>query len=334
MAEIKQNSPRAWLLAARPKTLSAALIPVMVAAALATRAPRCSWRALVICAFFASLMQIAANFINDLYDFLKGTDRDDRLGPERACAQGWISPHAMRWGIAVVLALALICGSLILIYGQWSMVNGQWSTVNGQWSMVALGAACVVFAFLYTTILSYAGMGDLLVLLFFGLVPCCGTYFAATGTLTGQAWLAGFTCGVLIDTLLILNNYRDRDTDRLSGKRTLIAVMGEKFGRYFYLICGIAAWALTFFMELGVKSEELGIRSEELGINSQWSMVNGQWSILLPPLILTPYLILHIHTWRQMVRIRQGRALNHILGLTSRNMLIFGLLLSAALALL
>ena len=177
-------------------------------------------------------------------------------------------------------------------------------------------------------------MGDLLVLLFFGLVPCCGTYFAATGTLTGQAWLAGFTCGVLIDTLLILNNYRDRDTDRLSGKRTLIAVMGEKFGRYFYLICGIAAWALTFFMELGVTSEELGIRSEELGVNGQWSIVNGQWSFLLIPLILTPYLILHIRTWRQMVRIRQGRALNHILGLTSRNMLIFGLLLSAALALL
>ena len=320
MAEIKQNSPRAWLLAARPKTLSAALIPVMVAAALATRVPRCSWRALVICALFASLMQIAANFINDLYDFLKGTDRDDRLGPERACAQGWISPHAMRWGIAVVLALALICGSLILIYGQWSMVNGQWS-------MVALGAACVVFAFLYTTILSYAGMGDLLVLLFFGLVPVCGTHFAATGTLTGQTWLAGFTCGVLIDTLLILNNYRDRDTDRLSGKRTLIAVIGEKFGQRFYLACGIVAWALTFFMELGV-------RNEELGINGQWSMVNGQWSFLLIPLILTPYLILHIRTWRQMVRIRQGRALNHILGLTSRNMLIFGLLLSAALALL
>ena len=301
MAEIKQNSPRAWLLAARPKTLSAALIPVMVAAALATRTPRCSWRALVICALFASLMQIAANFINDLYDFLKGTDRDDRLGPERACAQGWISPHAMRWGITVVLALALICGSLILIYGQWSMVNGQWS-------MVALGAACVVFAFLYTTILSYAGMGDLLVLLFFGLVPVCGTHFAATGTLTGQTWLAGFTCGVLIDTLLILNNYRDRDTDRLSGKRTLIAVMGEKFGRYFYLACGIVAWLLTWgFMP-----------------------THGQW----PSILTTPYLLLHISTWHQMVRIRQGRALNHILGLTSRNMLIFGLLLSAALALL
>ena len=174
--------------------------------------------------------------------------------------------------------------------------------------MVALGAACVVFAFLYTTILSYAGMGDLLVLLFFGLVPVCGTHFAATGTLTGQTWLAGFTCGVLIDTLLILNNYRDRDTDRLSGKRTLIAVIGEKFGRYFYLTCGIVAWLLTWgFMP-----------------------THGQW----PSILTTPYLLLHISTWHQMVRIRHGRKLNHILGLTSRNMLIFGLLLSAALALL
>ena len=174
--------------------------------------------------------------------------------------------------------------------------------------MVALGAACVVFAFLYTTILSYAGMGDLLVLLFFGLVPVCGTHFAATGTLTGQAWLAGFTCGVLIDTLLILNNYRDRDTDRLSGKRTLIAVIGEKFGQRFYLACGIVAWLLTWgFMP-----------------------THGQW----PSILTTPYLLLHISTWHQMVRIRHGRKLNHILGLTSRNMLIFGLLLSAALALL
>ena len=298
--EIKTNSLKAWLLAARPKTLSAALIPVMVAAALAVHSPQCSWRALVICALFASLMQIVANFINDLYDFLKGTDRDDRLGPERACAQGWITPKAMRWGIAVVLILALICGALILFFP-------QISNFKFQISMVALGAACVVFAFLYTTILSYAGMGDLLVLLFFGFVPVCGTYFAATGTLTGQAWLAGLTCGVLIDTLLIINNYRDRDTDRLSGKHTLIAVMGEKFGRYFYLFCGIASWVLAWLF---------------------WHD-HGLW----PALFTIPYIILHWLTWRQMVRIYEGKALNHILGLTSRNMLIFGLLLSIGLLL-
>ena len=317
---VRTNSIKAWVLAARPKTLSAALIPVMVAAALASHAPQCSWGALVVCALFASLMQIAANLINDLLDYRKGTDGADRLGPERACAQGWITPRAMRWGITVVLTLALACGSLILWLGQWSIFNGQWSMVNGQWIMIALGLACVLFAFLYTSWLSYAGLGDLLVLVFFGLVPCCGTYLAATGTLCADAWLAGLTCGVLIDTLLIINNYRDRDTDRLSGKRTLIATLGEPFGRWFYLSCGIVAWLLTIFLELG-------IRNEELGINHQSSIFNFQFSIFT-----LPYLILHFLTWRQMVRIRQGRELNHILGLTSRNMLVFGVLLTIALA--
>ena len=108
---------------------------------------------------------------------------------------------------------------------------------------------------------------------------------------------------MLIDTLLILNNYRDRDTDRLSGKRTLIAILGEKFGRYFYLACGIAAWMLCFLL-----GNAKGLA------------------------FTLPYLLLHIMTWRQMVRIRQGRELNHILGLTSRNMLVFGILLTIALA--
>ncbi|MBO4730847.1 MAG: prenyltransferase, partial [Bacteroidaceae bacterium] len=130
--------------------------------------------------------------------------------------------------------------------------------------------------------------------------------FAATGTLSTAAWIAGLTCGVLIDTLLIINNYRDRDTDRLSGKKTLIATFGEKFGRYFYLACGIAAWGLTSLLP------------------SLWKGMGAGFTL--------PYLLLHIMTWRQMVRIRQGRELNHILGLTSRNMLIFGVLLTIALA--
>ncbi|MBP5628931.1 MAG: 1,4-dihydroxy-2-naphthoate octaprenyltransferase [Bacteroidaceae bacterium] len=307
---VRTNSVKAWVLAARPKTLSAALIPVMVAAALASHAPQCSWAAIVICALFAALMQIAANLINDLLDFRKGTDGTDRLGPERACAQGWITPRAMRIGIAVVLALALICGSLVLSLSpalpSWEGSLPLEGGFEGGWIMVALGAACVLFAFLYTSWLSYAGLGDLLVLVFFGFVPCCGTYFAATGTLCTSAWIAGLICGVLIDTLLIINNYRDRDTDHLSGKKTLIATFGEKFGRYFYLACGIAAWGLTSLLP------------------SHWEGMGAGFTL--------PYLLLHIITWRQMVRIRQGRELNHILGLTSRNMLIFGVLLTVALA--
>lgn len=237
-------------------------------------------------------MQIAANMINDLFDYLKGTDREDRLGPERACAQGWITPKAMKIGIAAVLTLALATGCILLKYGS------LW--------LIAVGAACAVFAFLYTTILSYAGMGDLLVLVFFGLVPCCGTYYVTTGEISGASILSGFVCGVLVDTLLIINNYRDRDTDKLSNKHTLIAILGEPFGRYFYLCCGIVAWLLCFGFIL---------------------TSNNFW----PAITTIPYLALHIITWIRMVRIYQGKQLNIILGKTSRNMFLFALLLAAGL---
>ncbi len=290
--EVKQNSLRAWILASRPKTLTGAFVPIIVATAVAFRHPQFNWRAVVVCFIFAALMQIAANMINDLFDYLKGTDREDRLGPERACAQGWITPRAMKIGIAVVLTLALAIGCILLMYGS------LW--------LIAVGAACAVFAFLYTTILSYAGMGDLLVLVFFGLVPCCGTCYVATGEISTESVIAGFVCGILIDTLLIINNYRDRDTDKLTNKRTLIAILGEPFGRYFYLCCGIAAWLLC-----------LGF---VITSGKVWPMVTT-----------IPYLIIHAITWRRMVRIRQGKQLNMILGQTSRNMFLFALMLAAGL---
>ena len=120
---MKQNSPKAWILAARPKTLSAALIPVVLASALAASQGKFSLTPAVLCVLFATFMQIAANFINDLFDFLKNTDRDDRLGPERACQQGWITPRAMRWGIAATLAVACACGLCLLPYGGWMLVG-------------------------------------------------------------------------------------------------------------------------------------------------------------------------------------------------------------------
>lgn len=291
---IRTNSAKAWFLASRPKTLSGALIPVAVATALSAQSDRCNWCAIVVCFVFAALMQVAANFINDLFDFLKGTDREDRLGPERACAQGWITPRAMKVGIAVVITLALATGCIVLLY------SSMW--------LIAVGALCALFAFLYTTILSYSGMGDLLVLVFFGLVPCCGTYYVATGEVSPPCVLASIICGVLIDTLLIINNYRDRDTDCITCKRTLIVIFGERFGRYFYLSCGLAAWACCLLFPLVYK----------MG-----------WGAMLTTL----YLPLHYITWREMVSIRSGRALNGILGKTSRNMLLFGLLLTIGLLL-
>ena len=247
-------------------------------------------------------MQVAANFINDLYDFLKGTDRADRLGPERACAQGWITPEAMKAGIGVTLLLAAAAGLSVL----WCV----WSHLPcGGWELVVLGAICMLFAFLYTTLLSYKGWGDLLVLFFFGLVPVCGTYYVQGFTITTNLLMTGLMCGVSIDTLLVVNNYRDREQDAVSGKRTLIVRYGEPFGRYLYLGLGIACWLIALLMTLR-------------GLLSTDQLV---WAS-------SPYLLLHITTWRKMVRIRQGRKLNAILGETSRNMLLMGLLWSLAVA--
>ena len=302
MQTVKVNSLNAWFLAIRPKTLTGAVIPVMMGTALALHDATVSWLPALGCLLFACAMQVAANFINDLYDFLKGTDRADRLGPERACAQGWITPEAMKAGIGVTLLLAAAAGLSVL----WCV----WSHLPcGGWELVVLGALCMLFAFLYTTLLSYKGWGDLLVLLFFGLVPVCGTYYVQCFTITTNLLMTGLMCGVSIDTLLVVNNYRDREQDAVSGKRTLIVRYGEPFGRYLYLILGIACWLIAMLMTLS-------------GLLSTDQLV---WAS-------SPYLLLHITTWRKMVRIRQGRKLNTILGETSRNMLLMGLLWSLAVA--
>lgn len=290
---VRVNSPRAWLLASRPKTLTAALIPVMTASALAWNEGVFSAFPAFVCAVFASLMQIAANFVNDYYDFRRGTDREDRLGPERACAQGWITPAAMLCGIGVTLALACAVGLTLVAYSGW-------------W-MVLLGVACVVFCFLYTTLLSYCGLGDVLVLLFFGFVPVLGTYYVQALTLSPAAWWCSAACGLAVDDLLVVNNYRDRDTDRATGKRTLIVMLGERFGRYFYPALGMAAClCLVPFL------------------------LDGRPMAFVLPFL---YLLLLFKAWKRMVCIGSGRALNSVLGLTSRNMFLFAVLLSAGLLL-
>ncbi len=296
MIEVKRNSLRAWLLAARPKTLAAAVIPVMMGTALAYKDLQFVWLPALACFIFAGLMQIAANFINDLFDFKKGSDREDRLGPERACAQGWISPGSMQTGIIVTLGLACLAGSTLLFYAGWELI--------------IVGIVCILFAFLYTAgpyPLSYNGWGDVLVIVFFGFVPVGGTYYVQTLTWTTEVTVGSLICGILIDTLLVVNNYRDRDADARSGKRTVVVRFGEAFGRYLYLLLGVAAALLCLYF----------LRDRNL------------LAAFMPSSI---YLCLHVFTWRKMVRIHSGKKLNSILGETSRNMLLMGLLLSLALA--
>lgn len=297
------NKVKPWLLAARPKTLTAALIPVMLGAGLAEGNHLFRTDLALGCLAFAMLMQIASNLVNDLYDFLKGTDRPDRLGPARATAKGWLTPRAMRTGIGTVMSLAVVCGLGVLWLARPNLTYGGWE-------LVAVGIVCLIFAFLYTTALSYRGWGDVLVLLFFGIVPVVGTYYVMGGSiLCADAWILALVSGLSINTLLTINNYRDVEQDRVSGKRTLVVRFGPRFGRQFYLALGIAAVLLCV----------------PLVFTGRLTWLEFIWA----PCV---YLYLHLTTFRHLCQIRQGERLNLILGETSRNMLFLGLLLAIAVA--
>ena len=292
METVQTNSIKAWLLAARPKTLAGAATPVLLGCALAYSDGWFQVIPALLCFLFAFLMQIDANFINDFFDYLKGSDREDRLGPERACAQGWITLNAMKRGIALTTMTACLTGFFLLFYGGLEMIP--------------VGLLCVLFAFLYTAgpyPLAYHGWGDVLVILFFGFIPVGGTYYVMCHDWTWNVTIASLACGLIIDTLLMVNNYRDREQDAQSGKKTLVVRWGEKAGRWLYLWLGLAAAGLCLLFSL-----------------------NGHlWAALLPQFYILP----HFLTWQRMVKIRKGKELNSILGETSRNMLLFGLLLTA-----
>lgn len=288
MKEVKPHSVRAWILAVRPKTLTAALIPVLLGTSLAIADECFAFVPALLCALFAGGMQIAANLINDLYDYKKGSDRSDRLGPKRACAQGWISPQSMRRGILLTIAISCLIGCGLLPYGGWKLIP--------------IGVFCVFCAFLYTTTFSYRGGGDILVLIFFGFVPVAGTYYVQAHTLTVDVWVASLISGLAIDTLLMVNNYRDRFQDSASKKRTLVVRFGEPFGRYAYLCLGLGATLLSFWFARG------------------WNLTG----IVLP----FCYLYAHLRTWVRLSELRCGEKLNSILDETSRNMLLLGILVS------
>lgn len=288
--KVLPGSPKAWMLAARPKTLTGAAVPVMIGLSLAFADVGGSFKILpaVLCLLFALVMQVDANFINDYFDFIRGNDDEARLGPRRACAQGWVSPRQMVCAIAVTTAIACAIGLPLIIYGGVEML--------------LIGALCVLFCFLYTTSLSYLGLGDLLVLVFFGIIPVCIVYYLQAGTVTFEVFMASLACGFVIDTLLLVNNYRDIEGDERAGKRTLVVRLGARRGRMAYLLSGVTA------VLLGVVFA-----------------VFGHW---LASVLQVAYLALHYAAYRRMVKINKGKALNAVLGITARNMFVYGLLVS------
>lgn len=294
MNEVKPNSLKAWILAARPHTLPASASPVIAAWALASF--HASFRLLpaLICLLFALIAQIVSNLANDYFDYKKGTDNEDRLGPRRAVAEGWISPRRMLTATLLLLALDCLLGlSLVYFAG---------------WQLIPVGILIAVFALAYSGgpyPLAYHGWGDVCVFVFFGLVPVVFTFYVQALAVTGDVVLVGAALGLVSINILVANNYRDRETDRASGKKTTIVLFGARFGRCFYLFNGVFAVILCQYF---------------------WKE-SAPFAALLPAL----YLLLHIMTWRKLVRIDRGKALIPVLQETARNVFFFAALLSLGL---
>lgn len=227
MATVEHVAPpgalRAFAAAARPRTLPAAIAPVCVgtAIAVADAAPR--WDVIIACLAVALLLQVAANFANDLFDFERGADTDARLGPPRAVQRGWISAGHMRAATATALGAALL--------------PGVWLVVQGGWPFAIAGALAIAAALAYTggpMPLGYVGLGEVAVFAFFGVVAVCGSHWVQSGGFSAVALGASVAPGALASAILVVNNLRDVATDRVAGKRTLAVHFGVRAARVLY----------------------------------------------------------------------------------------------------
>ena len=219
------TKPSAWVLAARPATLWAAVAPVLVGSSLAHAAGAFRWDAFVVILAAAVLIQIGVNFANDVADGTRGTD-ETRIGPTRAVAAGLISPRQMWYGVAAAFGLAAVAG-LYLIW------------LGGPWVLI-IGVVSIAAALGYTNgpiPYGYYGLGELFVFIFFGLVATVGTRFVYDRTVESGAWAGGVAMGLLASAILLANNVRDIDTDHTAGKRTLAVIVGRRNAVLLFALC-------------------------------------------------------------------------------------------------
>ena len=296
-AKCKPLSPAgAWLLATRPKTLMAAVCPVIVGAALASAHQGRHAGAALAALLGSVFIQIATNFANDYFDHAKGSDRPDRKGPARAVASGWITPRAM--GAATALMFALAFAMMILL------------VLRAGWPLLVIGLVSVVCGVWYTAgkyALAYLGLGDLFVVVFFGPVAVGGTYYAQVLPSSLHSWwpvlLAGLGPGLIANGLLVVNNLRDIDEDRVSRKRTLAVRFGETFSRWEYVAClllGCAAPTAAFLLRPDLLPSGICVSSVAV--------------------------LAAVPAFRGILSGTSGAALNTFLGCTGRTLVVFTLL--------
>jgi 1,4-dihydroxy-2-naphthoate octaprenyltransferase len=226
---------RIWVAACRPRTLPAAVAPVLVGSAMAAHNGRFDGAAAAICLCFALLIQIGTNFANDYYDFMNGADTRARVGPRRAVASGMVAPDTMRRAMAATFAVAFLIGLALIAWG------GIW--------MLAVGLISIACGIAYTGgpwPLGYHGLGDLFVFIFFGLVGVCATYYVQAGRIPVETLLGAVPVGLLAANILVVNNYRDAETDAAAGKRTTVVRFGRRAARLQFDASLIAALAAPF----------------------------------------------------------------------------------------
>jgi len=285
-----------WLLAARPKTLPAALAPVIAGTAVAFHEGGVHWISAVLAMVTALLLQIAANFANDALDFKRGADSAARVGPDRITSSGLISVDAMLKATAIALLMAT--------------ASGLFLAIRGGWPMFLIGIAAIVCAFAYTGgpfPLGYLGLGEIFVFVFFGLVGVAGTAYVQTRDLTGLALAVSIPIGALAVGILVINNLRDLRTDAQAGKRTIAVRLGDRRTRLEYkalLLIAVFTPPILWYAD--------------------W--LDWWWLLMLVWLPVAGKL------WRE-VTVRSGKHLNATLGDTGKGLLLYGILLSCALVL-
>jgi len=220
-----------WFHIIRPGTLSAAAAPVFIGSIVATRENSFHFVTLLVILVAAIAIQIASNLINDYYDFKKGLDKENRLGPRRAISEGTVTPKAMKQAISIVIIIALL--------------SGLYLVAIGGLPIILIGLFALFFAWLYTATpysLSYLGIADIFVLLFFGPIATVGTTYLLTNTFSPTSFWLGMINGSISMAILTVNNLRDIESDRKAGKKSLIVRLGKRFGEYEYLFLYILAF--------------------------------------------------------------------------------------------
>ena len=283
-----------WLECFRLRTLPVSASGAIIAIGIAVWHHHFKWVPALLCLAFALLAQIVSNMANEYFDYLKGTDKPGRVGPRRGVTEGDIKPTTLRNATIGMLALAGIVGCCLIPYGGW------WLLPVG--IVIALGALAYS-AGPYP--LSYHGLGELMVFIFFGLVPVNLTYYVMALRFDPLVVLFSVAIGLMGVNVLLINNYRDVEDDRAAGKKTQTVIWGRPATAFAYLCNGYAAIAiLASFWLMIVLFKVLPV-----------------WTLAIPAI----YLVMHTATWYRL-RHRNGTALNPLLGETARNMLIFTIL--------